>query len=307
MDPERTVVQEALGSRRGELGERLGAGVEGTVYALGDDLVAKAWRGRSAVDLQALRRFTEAVEAAGLPFATPVVLEVVEGPETLLVSIERRLHGVALRPDGQDAPPPATAQERAVMTEVLEALAAVAAPPAMSALPLLPGDGGEDGSFPVRLADLVERRTTVAGDPIRTVLPGVDGLAAAAVGRLRGLVVPAPGLVHGDLIPANVLVQGGHVSAVLDFGFLTAGGDPRFDAAVTASVFDMYGPHARASERALDSAFADRFGYDDSVLALYRGAYALATATWFGAGPHDGHFRWCLRVLARPEVLAALS
>jgi aminoglycoside phosphotransferase (APT) family kinase protein len=34
--------------------------------------------------------------------------------------------------------------------------------------------------------------------------------------------------------------------AVLDFGFLTTAGDPRLDAAITATVMNMYGPHAPA-------------------------------------------------------------
>lgn len=61
--------------------------------------------------------------------------------------------------------------------------------------------------------------------------------------------------VHGDLHPANLLVDDGHVSAVIDFGDLTAG-DPATDLAVAWMLFDP-GPRARfltVAGSALDAA-----------------------------------------------------
>lgn len=49
---------------------------------------------------------------------------------------------------------------------------------------------------------------------------------------------------------------------MLDFGFMTTIGDPAFDAAITASIYDMYGPRAAENEAILDEAIADRFGYE---------------------------------------------
>jgi aminoglycoside phosphotransferase (APT) family kinase protein len=43
--------------------------------------------------------------------------------------------------------------------------------------------------------------------------------------------------VHGDLHSANMIVAGGEISAVLDFGDLTAG-DPAVDLAVAWMLFD---------------------------------------------------------------------
>lgn len=287
-----------------QLGALLGTGAEGSVWALGDELVAKAWHGRTAADLEALRDFTAALDAAALPFATPLVIEVIES-DGLLVSIERRLRGVPLR-TGRPSAPPVTEDECSTMLGVLSALSAIEPSTGLARLPLLPREVQPDGDpFPVRLARLIERRTREAGAPLRAALTDADRLAAAVAGRLRDLAVPRVALVHGDLIPGNVLVDHGRVTAILDFGFLTAIGDPRFDAAVTASVFDMYGRNARASERLLDTAFAAEFGSDPDVIALYRAAYALATATWFGGGPDDGHLAWCARMLERPDVRAA--
>ena len=46
-----------------------------------------------------------------------------------------------------------------------------------------------------------------------------------------------PVWLHGDLHTANVLVEGGAISAVLDFGDLTAG-DPAVDLAIAWMLFD---------------------------------------------------------------------
>ena len=63
----------------------------------------------------------------------------------------------------------------------------------------------------------------------------------------ESLQVPAwsghPQWQHGDLHPANILVAGGAVSAVIDFGDLTAG-DPAADVSVAWMMFDS--PDTRA-------------------------------------------------------------
>jgi aminoglycoside phosphotransferase (APT) family kinase protein len=46
-----------------------------------------------------------------------------------------------------------------------------------------------------------------------------------------------PMWLHGDLHPLNILVRGGHISAVIDFGDITAG-DPATDLSVAWMVFD---------------------------------------------------------------------
>ena len=89
---------------------------------------------------------------------------------------------------------------------------------------------------------------------------------------------------------------------MLDFGFLTTVGDPAFDAAVAASIFDMYGPDARATEARLDA----RLDVDPERAAVYRAAYAIVTATCFSSTGEDGHFAWCVAMLRRADVLAAL-
>lgn len=52
----------------------LGAGMEGAVYALSDDLVAKVWgEGRRLAELERLRLFYADLSRAELTFATPYI------------------------------------------------------------------------------------------------------------------------------------------------------------------------------------------------------------------------------------------
>jgi aminoglycoside phosphotransferase (APT) family kinase protein len=237
------------------------------------------------------------VGAAGLPFATPSIHSVVE-VDGRYATIESHLPGVPLTHD----PTPAAVS---AVVSVLAALASVRPTPEMGVLPILEGEspfGVEP--FTRSLARLVERRVARFHAPLAAALPDVDALASLCVGRLEGLVPASPALVHGDLIPMNIHVDdAGRPVAVLDFGFLSAIGDPAFDAGITASIFDMYGPLARKTEATLDAALDSP---DPRRLGLYRAAYALATANCFSASGSDGHFAWCIRMLQRSDVLEAL-
>lgn len=99
----------------------------------------------------------------------------------------------------------------------------------------------------------------------------------------------------------------GRPIAVLDFGFLTTAGDPRLDAAITASIMNMYGPHALAITRSLTTRFAHDLGYRADVILIYQAAYAVATSNAFTPDGSDGHFAWCVTQLRRPEVREALG
>ena len=288
----------------------LGSGVEGTVLDLGDDLVAKVWRRRSPTELAALRTFYGAVSRAGPAFRTPQIHDVLELDEGQ-VTVEARLPGTPLGPIGRDGWPELTDAAVAAVTDVLAGLAGVPLDPGMAALPVLEGESPFEPSvrpFAASLADLVARRVERFRGPLSDRLPRLDALTDAVLERLGEREARPSSLVHGDLIPANVHVDdAGTPVAVLDFGFLSTVGDPAFDAAVTASIYDMYGPRARDAEAALDDAVADRFGYPAQLLAVYRAAYALVTSNCFSASGSDGHFAWCVRMLERADVLGALD
>ncbi|MFC7625073.1 aminoglycoside phosphotransferase family protein [Microlunatus sp. GCM10028923] len=289
-------------------GAVLGAGMEGTVVELSDDEVAKIWHGRSRDDLDALVRFGSALRRVSAPFVVPSVLDLIEDGE-LIITVERRVHGRPLRLDRDPAPPVVTPDGVRLMGDVLAGLAQIAGTADLAALPILPGDQPLTwpAPFGTALAELVERRFRAAPDLLRRDVDQADDLVSALVAGLEALPADEPPvLIHGDLIPANVQVHQGEVSGVLDFGFLTTVGDPQFEAAVAASIFDMYGPDARTSETILTQAFLDRFDHDPARYDLYRAAYAVITNAYFGQGETDGHFRWCAELLRRPEVRAAV-
>ncbi|MFJ8827462.1 phosphotransferase [Streptomyces sp. NPDC102467] len=65
--------------------------------------------------------------------------------------------------------------------------------------------------------------------------------------------------IHSDLVPPNVHIDAAdRPVAVLDLGFYTTAGDPAFEAAVPAPIWDMNGPHAEEHTAILTTPFACR-------------------------------------------------
>lgn len=286
----------------------LAAGVEGAVYDLGDGTVAKVWGRRRPAELRPWQEFYADLAAGDLPFGTPEILRV-DDVGGVAVTVERLLPGTPLQVD-----PEAVELPRAVtrtMVDVLRALATVPATAAMRRLPVLDESGpfrtaGDD--FPAALTALLHRRTARSGPLLRRHVPDFDRRHTALLAGLAALARRPDTVLHGDLFGDNVLVDsGGRPAAVLDFGFLSGAGDPRFDAAVTAATMNMYGPHAAAITETLTDTVAADLGHDPAVLRLYRAAYAVATSDAFAADGSDGHFAWSVRQLTAPGTTAALG
>jgi aminoglycoside phosphotransferase (APT) family kinase protein len=289
--------------------EPLGAGVEGAVYRLGDATVAKVWGHRRRTELRLLQAFYADVAAVRLPFATPVILSVDE-VDGRAVTIERELTGTPLdqQLDSRSADIPPAAVDTII--EVLAGLATVPATAAMRRLPVLDETGpfrADGDDFPIALERLLERRTTRFGTVLRARVPDFDRRYDAIRRALNVLDRRSDTVLHGDLVADNIFVHpSGRPSAVLDFGFLSGAGDPRFDAAVAAAVTDMYGPHAATITESLTDRFAAALGHSADVLRLYRAAYAVATSNAFTADGSDGHFQWCIDQLTAPRTTTAL-
>lgn len=288
----------------------LAAGVEGAIYDLGDGTVAKVWGQREVGELELAARFYADVAAAGLPFRTPEILAVSE-VNGRAVSYEAKLPGRPLQErldPGDAAPEPAAAR---CVIDILRGLSGVAATASMRQLAVLDEPGpfraGPD-SFAGALRGLLQRRADRFGPVLRARVPGFDRLHERLGRRLSELDGVPDTVIHGDLFPGNILADdSGRPLAVLDFGFLTTAGDPRFDAAIAASIMNMYAPGALAITRALTAQTASELGYPLEVLLVYQAAYAVATANAFTADGSDGHFAWCAAQLSRPEVTAALG
>lgn len=279
---------------------RLASGMEGTVYRLQDGTVAKVWNGRAPEDFDLTRRLYADIAGHPLPFGTPRILDA-EECDGVLVSYERELDGSPLRPEGEPPAPDLPRRETDALLTVLRALASVPGSEVMRRL-VVQGDDQPlwqgHSRFSDALAALVERAADRNRDALAARVPGLSDIVSRTASSLRALPDRPESVIHGDLVPPNLHVdEAGHPVAVLDFGFCTTAGDPAFEAAVTAAVWDMYGPDADRHTAELSRLFARELGHAEEVLALYRKAYALITYDLFGMGPHDGHFRWCAALL----------
>jgi aminoglycoside phosphotransferase (APT) family kinase protein len=288
----------------------LAAGVEGAIYDLGGGLVAKVWRERLAAELSRMQSFYADVAAADLPFATPEILRIDQIDGTA-VTYERKLPGAPLQQRLDVADTRIGPKAVSCVTDVLQALATVPATSAMRKLAALdeqrPLWAGAD-TFQGALLDLIERRVTRFGPVIRRQLPDFDRRYLALRERINALDARPDTVIHGDLLGHNILIDEQlRPVAVLDFGFLTTAGDPRFDAAITASIMNMYGPHALSITQDLTAHFARHLGYSAEVLLAYQAAYAAATSNAFTEDGSDGHFHWCISQLRRDDVSKALG
>lgn len=280
----------------------LGAGVEGAVYELDEGLVAKVWSGRPPADLDLSRRLYADIAGRPLPFATPEILDV-EERDGVVVTYERNLSGSPFRaePVSPSSDRHLPASETAALLTVLRALATVPGTDAMRQC-MVDGDDRPlwrgHTRFPDALAALVLRAARRHHDVLAAHVPGLSAVVERVVTALWDLPAAPITVIHGDLVPPNIHVdETGRPIAVLDFGVFTTAGDPAFEAAVTAAVWDMYGPHADHHVAVLTRLFAMEFGYRANTLALYQAAYALTTYDLYSSDGSDGHFHRCADLL----------
>ena len=288
----------------------LGAGMEGAIYRLGDGTVAKVWGARSEVELLRLQRFYADVAGGGLPFATPVILRV-EEVSGATVTFEQELRGDPLQDrlpfEARELDPAAVV----CLTDALRALATVAGTDNMRQLAALDETQplwAKAHDFAEALLALLDRRVNRFGHLLRTQLLDFDHRYALLRQRLAALDPVPVTVVHGDLFGGNILVDAeGRPTAVLDFGLLSTAGDPRLDAAISAGIMNMYGPHAQQITTALTTRLAADLGYPVEALLTYQAAYAVATSNAFTDDGSDGHFQWCVAQLIRPDISSALG
>ncbi|MGW1773994.1 phosphotransferase family protein [Streptomyces sp. NPDC002104] len=288
---------------------RIGAGSEGVVYGLGGGRAAKVWSGRPPAGLALTRQVYADLARHPLPFATPEIFDA-EEHGGVLVTYERELPGNPMRADSAhaDYERELPARQSGALLSVLRALASVPGTEAMRRLTVQGDDRPlwrDHDSFREALAALVHRAAARHGDALAAVVPDFG----AGVERTHKALLSLPDApvtaIHGDLVPPNIHTDAsGRPVAVLDFGFCTTAGDPAFEAAVTAAVWDMYGPYADEHTAELSRLFAQELGHPPATLTTYRAAYALMTYDLFGLDERDGHFRWCARQLRRNSVFS---
>ncbi|WP_407836667.1 phosphotransferase [Streptomyces sp. DSM 116496] len=216
-----------------------------------------------------------------LPFATSEIFEV-EDHEGVLVTYERELPGGPMRVDSAHAAyeRELSARHTDTLLSVLRGLASVPGTDAMLRLTVQGDDRPlwrDHDCFRDALASLVDRAAARHGAALAAHVPDFEAGVERTRKALRALPDAPVTAIHGDLVPPNIHVdEAGRPVAVLDFGFYTTAGDPAFEAAATAAVWDMYGPHAEE--------------------------HAAELTGLFGSDERDGHFRWCAQQLRRNAV-----
>jgi aminoglycoside phosphotransferase (APT) family kinase protein len=159
--------------------------------------------------------------------------------------------------------------------------------------------------FQDAVAGLVARAAARNGTVLALHVPGFDAGLERTMKALRALPDASATAIHGDLVPPNIHIDAaGRPVAVLGFGFYTTAGDPAFEAAITAAIYDMYGPYAEEHTAELSRLYAQELGYPPAALTAYQAAYALTTYDLFGLDDTDGHFRWCAGQLCRNTVFS---
>ena len=196
---------------------KLANGWDNVVFRLGDDLAARMPRREVAAGFLRNEQRWLPVLAPRLPLPVPEPLRIGEPgfgypwPWSVVPFLPGR--------PAADTPPSDSREAAVAIGRFLGALHVAA-----------PGDAPDN---PFRGGRLAQRSATFA-ENLHIVAAEIDCATHAAIMRTwtAALAAPAwdrpPVWLHGDPHPANILVHNGHVSAVIDFGDITAG-DPATD------------------------------------------------------------------------------
>ncbi|MFK7805068.1 MAG: aminoglycoside phosphotransferase family protein [Anaerolineae bacterium] len=287
---------------------QIGAGMEGVVYLLKPgELVAKVWGDSDLKQLNALAAFYKELAVYVKDIRTPEIMQI-EHIGNRLVSFEKFLGGATLQDRVKQRP-----NDKAVLA-VLKVLGFLKSIPYSNEFNQLGVVGNENnpwhdsGDWAAAITLLFNRRCTLYQHLLEHDIENFSNLKEQARLFLKSRSGVKTGLIHGDFFGENILVDGdSNPTAVLDFGFLSMAGDPAFDAAITSSIFDMYGPHAAEIDAELTQTFAEYFGYKIETLLAYKAVYAIISSNAFSQDRNDGHYQWCINILKRDNVLSALG
>ncbi len=305
---------ETIQSRLQRLGNEhathVASGMEGHVFRIGDQRVAKAWFHKPLDEIVPLKNFYASLKALNLPFATPEILgfDLIDG---MTISIERALPERSMRELVSEQDESARSFAVEALTGILRGLGAVEVIHPGSTVPILdirPSyEAIQRGPSHV-LAEVARKKAARFGSQLRVSVPDFDWLYARTIEHLLALTVEKTYAIHGDLCSPNILLDDrGCVTAVLDWGMLSMFGDPAFDASIAAGILNMYGLHGREIDDDLLRHFQREFGYSKERMLLYRALYAMMSSNFYSPNGTDGHYAWCVATLKREDIRSVIS
>lgn len=286
--------------------------MEAEAYAYGEEQVLKVYTNDiTSGHLRTLQAFYANLDASILSYQLPHIHQVWE-EEGLVLSLEQRLPGGALYTKLADL---SEGELEAVFQRYVAAILALRQvrfllPP--ERYKLFDPEGlslPSRGDFNAFLSRYLDARLALCEPYLRRDVENWEEKQT----HLRALLgQPYTGeyaLVHGDFFPANLLVDDqNHITALLDFGWMTQYGDPRYDLATGWVFFDMYDELKRDVTARLGRVI--RAGVSEGevgILYRYILLYSIFTANAYAYEGGDGHYRWCVRNLNNPAYWAGLA
>jgi len=286
--------------------------MEGAVYLLvAETLVAKVWYSAEESPLLLLQKFYSELRLAGQEkIRTPQIVEV-RNVDGTIVTIEKFLSGSPLQSELSAKVSDVSSRAIRAVCNVLHVMRSVDPPPSLQCMSILgePTPLWQSAKcWSDAIHSVLVKRVERFRASLQASVDDMDEVMSAVAKFLRSRDSYPMGVIHGDVCGANIMVDKDFLpTSVLDFGFMTMRGDVAFDASISSAVLDMYGPCARRIEERVTKFFQQELGYPRDVLLAYRAVYSLLTSNAYSSNGTDGHFHWCVDMLSRRDVRAALG
>jgi serine/threonine protein kinase len=288
----------------------LASGMEGHVFRLEPQSIAKVWHHKTLTEITPLKDFYEQLQTLEFPFETPLITQVQEVNGTT-ISIEKELSGTSMRTlvkEYELEPPPFAFEAVLSILSALKDKKLIGDKVHLPILGITPSRETKDSGSIAVLLEVANQKVKKYGNQLRRSVPDFDWIYERTVGHLLETRVEETQAVHGDLCPENILLDAeGKVTAVLDWGLMSLFGDSMLDASFACGIYNMYGPHHRQIDDMFLATCEARLDYSRERLLLYRALYAIIQSNAFSEDGSDGHYAWCIENLLRDDLRSVLS